>query len=228
MPVPKSRSRFVDPAIQEYASSHSTGPDDHQARLQVETAERTGAAAGMQIGTDQAVLMELIVRAMGATRALEVGTFTGYSGLAIARGLGPSGRLVCCDVSGEWTAIAGRAWEEAGVADRIELRLGPALETLRSLERVEQFDFAFIDADKENYPAYYEEVIARVRVGGLILLDNVLQGGRVIDPSATDTSVEAIRATNEMIAGDPRVRVVLLPIGDGVSFVQKVTGDSVR
>ena len=113
-------------------------------------------------------------------------------------------------------------------ADRIELRLGPALETLRSLERVEQFDFAFIDADKENYPAYYEEVIARVRVGGLILLDNVLQGGRVIDPSATDTSVEAIRATNEMIAGDPRVRVVLLPIGDGVSFVQKVTGDSVR
>ncbi len=226
MPVPQSRSRFVDPAIQEYASAHSTGPDDQQTRLQVETAERTGGAARMQIGTDQAVLMELIVRAMGATRALEVGTFTGYSGLAIARGLGPSGRLVCCDASDEWTAIAKRAWAEAGVTDRIELRLGPALETLRSLEGVEQFDFAFIDADKENYPAYYEEVVSRVRVGGLILLDNVLQGGRVIDPSATDMSVEAVRATNKAIASDARVRVVLLPIGDGVSFVQKVTNGS--
>ncbi len=222
MPNPQTRSRFVDPAIQEYASAHSSGPDEHQLWLQAETRERTGRAAGMQIGTDQAVLMELIVRAMGARRALEIGTFTGYSALAVARGLGPGGRLLCCDVSEEWTSIARQAWEAAGVADRIELRLGPALRTLEALEGAEQFDFAFIDADKENYPAYYEAVVPRLRLGGLVLLDNVLQDGRVIDPSATDPSVVAIRRTNDAICQDRRVRVVLLPIGDGVSVVQKV------
>jgi len=221
----QTRSRFVESAIQDYASAHSSGPDEHQLRLQAETRERTGRAAGMQIGTDQAVLMEVIVRAMGVRRALEIGTFTGYSALAIARGLGPQGRLLCLDVSEEWTSIARRAWEAAGVADRIELRLGPALETLENLDGAEPFDFAFIDADKENYPAYYELVVRRLRVGGLVLLDNVLQGGWVIDPSATDPSVVTIRRTNDMICADPRVRVVLLPIGDGVSVVQKVVAD---
>jgi caffeoyl-CoA O-methyltransferase len=217
-----TRSRFVNREIQEYASAHSTGADELQSGLQAETRERTGRAAGMQIGTDQAVLMEMIVRAMGARRAVEIGTFTGFSALAVARGLGPEGTLLCCDVSDEWTSIARRAWEEAGVADRIELRLGPATETLRNLEEVEQFDFAFIDADKENYPSYYEEILPRLRRGGLILLDNMLQGGRVIDTSANDPSVAAIRAVNDRIARDPRVRVVLLPLGDGVSFVQKI------
>jgi caffeoyl-CoA O-methyltransferase len=225
MSNPQTRSRFVESAIQDYASAHSSAPDEHQLRLQAETRERTGPAAGMQIGTDQAVLMELIVRAMGVRRALEIGTFTGYSALAIARGLGPQGRLLCLDVSEEWTSIARRAWEAAGVADRIELRLGPALETLENLDGAEPFDFAFIDADKENYPAYYESVVRRLRVGGLVLLDNVLQGGRVIDASATDPSVVAIRRTNDMICEDRRVRVVLLPIGDGVSVVQKVVAD---
>lgn len=176
----------------------------------------------MQIGDDQAVLMEMIVRAMGAKSAVEVGTFTGYSALAIARGLGPEGRLLCCDVSEEWTSIARVAWEEAGVGGRIELRIGPGLETLRALEPVEQFDFAFIDADKESYPRYYDEILPRLRGGGLLLLDNMLQGGRVIDPSATDESVVAIRSMNDTIKQDSRVAVVLLPIGDGVSFVQKL------
>ena len=176
----------------------------------------------MQIGDDQAALMEMLVRAMGATRAVEIGTFTGYSALAVARGLGPGGRLLCCDVSEEWTSIARAAWQEAGVADRIELRIGPALQTLRSLPPGEQFDFAFIDADKTGYARYYEEVLARLRPGGLMLLDNTLQGGQVTADLAGGENVAAIRSLNDTIAADPRVNVVLIPIGDGVSFVQKL------
>ncbi len=218
----RRRSRFTEAAIDEYAAEHSTGPDDVQRDLQAVTAEKTGGAAVMQIGDDQAVLMEIIVRAMGARRAVEVGTFTGYSALAVARGIGPEGRLLCCDVSEEWTAIARDAWERAGVSDRIDLRIGPGIDTLRSLPREEQFDFAFIDADKPGYPGYYEEILPRLRTGGLILIDNVLQGGRVVDESATDESVTVIRELNDAIVEDKRVRVVLLPIGDGVSVVQKV------
>jgi caffeoyl-CoA O-methyltransferase len=218
----RRRSRFTDEEIEGYAAAHSTGPDAVQRELQEITAERTGPAAGMQIGDDQAVLMEMIVRAMGARRAVEIGTFTGYSALAVARGMGPEGRLLCCDVSEEWTAIARDAWERAGVADRIELRIGPGIETLRGLPKEEQFDFAFIDADKPGYPGYYEEILPRLRPGGLVLIDNVLQNGRVIDQSATDENVEAIRALNDAIEKDARVRVVLLPIGDGVSVVQKL------
>jgi caffeoyl-CoA O-methyltransferase len=218
----RRRSRFTEPAIDEYAAAHSTGPDDVQRDLQAITAEKTGGAAVMQIGDDQAVLMETIVRAMGARRAVEVGTFTGYSALAVARGMGPEGRLLCCDVSEEWTAIARDAWEQAGVSDRIDLRIGPGLDTLRSLPREEQFDFAFIDADKTGYPGYYEEILPRLRTGGLILIDNVLQNGRVVDDAATDESVTVIRELNDSLVADDRVRVVLLPIGDGVSVVQKV------
>lgn len=218
----RSRSVFIQPEIDAYASAHSTPPDTSQLDLQRITQERTGSAAGMQIGDDQAVLMEMLVRAMGAKRAVEVGTFTGYSALAVARGLGPGGRLLCCDISEEWTAIARDAWEQAGVADRIELRIGPGLETLRSLPLDEQIDFAFIDADKTGYPEYYEEVLTRLRPGGLILLHNMLQGGRVVDEDANDASVSAIRSLNDVISSDPRVEVVLLAIGDGVSIVQKL------
>jgi caffeoyl-CoA O-methyltransferase len=221
-PTARRRSQFTDPVIDEYAASHSTPPDVHQIDLQHITQERTGRAAGMQIGDDQAALMEMLVRAMGAKRAIEIGTFTGYSALAVARGLGPDGHLLCCDVSEEWTSMARDAWKEAGVAERIELRIGPGLETLRSLPPGQQFDFAFIDADKTGYPEYYEEVLTRLRVGGLILLDNMLQGGRVVDSSLNDESVSAIRSLNDAIATDPRVKVVLLAIGDGVSFVQKL------
>jgi caffeoyl-CoA O-methyltransferase len=221
-PTAPRRSQFTDAVIADYASAHSTPPDAHQLDLQQITQEKTGRAAGMQIGDDQAVLMEMLVRSMGAKRAVEIGTFTGYSALAVARGLGPDGRLLCCDVSEEWTSIAREAWEKAGVADRIELRIGPGLDTLRSLPPGEQFDFAFIDADKTGYAEYYEEVLARLRAGGLILLDNMLQGGQVVEDVANDDSVAAIRSLNDAIAGDPRVKVVLIPVGDGVSFVQKL------
>jgi caffeoyl-CoA O-methyltransferase len=218
----RRRSQFIDATIDEYAAAHSTPPDADQLELQRITREKTGRAAGMQIGDDQAVLMEMLVRAMRATRAVEIGTFTGYSALAVARGLGPGGRLLCCDVSQEWTTIARAAWQDAGVADRIELRVGPGLDTLRALPPGEQFDFAFIDADKTGYARYYEEVLARLRPGGLILLDNTLQDGRVVADLTDDQNVAAIRSVNDAIAADPRVKIVLIPIGDGVSIVQKL------
>ena len=221
-PAARRRSQFIDAAIDDYAAAHSTLPDADQLELQRVTQEKTGRAAGMQIGDDQAVLMEMLVRAMGAARAVEIGTFTGYSALAVARGLAPGGRLLCCDVSQEWTSIARAAWQDAGVADRIELRVGPGLDTLRALPPGEQFDFAFIDADKTGYPQYYEEVLTRLRPGGLMLFDNMLQGGQVAEDRTGDDDVAAIRSLNDAIAADPRVKVVLLPIGDGVSFVQKL------
>jgi caffeoyl-CoA O-methyltransferase len=217
----RSRSKFIDPAIADYALDHSSGPDDVQLELQRVTAERTGQAAGMQIGDDQAVLLEILARATGARRAVEVGTFTGYSSLALARGMGPEGRLLCLDVSEEWTAIARAHWEKAGVADRIELRIGPALDTLRELPPV-LFDLAFVDADKTNYSAYYEELLPRIRPGGLLLVDNTLWGGAVLDDKDDSDDTAAIRALNDRIAADPRVRVVLLPIGDGLTVAQRV------
>src|SRR3984957_11345928 len=209
----RRRSQFIGAVIDDYAAVHSTPPDVHQLELQRITREKTGGAAGMQIGDDQAVLMEMLVRAMGATRAVEIGTFTGYSALAVARGLGPGGRLLCCDISQEWTSIARAAWQEAGVADRIDLRVGPGLETLRALPPGEQVDLAFIDADKTGYAQYYEEVLTRLRPGGLILLDNTLQGGHVVGDLPGDADVAAIRSLNDAIADDPRVKVVLIPIG---------------
>jgi caffeoyl-CoA O-methyltransferase len=222
MAVARSRSRFVEDAVVAYAGEHSTPPDELQVELQEVTRDRTGDAAGMQIGDDQAVLFEIVARAMGARKALEVGTFTGYSALAIARGMGAEGRLLCCDVSEEWTSIAREFWERAGVSERIELRIGPALETLRSLPEAPDFDLAFLDADKVSYPDYYEEIVVRLRTGGLLLVDNTLQSGRVLDPDAQDPSTAAVRRTNERIASDDRVRTVMLPIGDGVSVAQRI------
>jgi caffeoyl-CoA O-methyltransferase len=216
-----SRSRFIEDAINRYAQMHSTPPDALQTELKKTTQERTGARAGMQIGADQGLLMEMLVRAMGARSAIELGTFTGYSSIAIARGLGPEGHLLCCDVSEEWTGIARDYWQRAGVADRIELRIGPALDTLRSLSAAEQFDFAFLDADKPGYIAYYGELLPRLRTGGLLLADNTLSSGRVLDEDNTHENAAPIREFNDMVAADDRVRVVQLPIGDGVSFIQK-------
>jgi predicted O-methyltransferase YrrM len=218
----RTRNQFVQDAVAAYASAHSSRPDGVQLALQDATRKRTGSAAGMQIGDDQAVLMEIIARAMGARRAVEVGTFTGYSALALVRGMGPEGRLLCCDVNEKWTAIAREYWERAGVSDQIELRLGPAMDTLRALPPGEQFDLAFLDADKPGYLAYYQEIVPRLRVGGLLLADNTLQGGDVLDAGASDQSTVAIRAFNDTVAVDARVRQVLLPIGDGVTFLQKL------
>jgi len=222
MALARSRSQFIDDEIVEYASAHSSPPDDLQVELQQVTKDKTGVAARMQIGDDQAVFMELLTRAMGARHALEVGTFTGYSALAVARGMGPEGRLLCCDVSEEWTSIAREYWERAGVSDRIELRIGPAIETLRDLPETTRFDIAFLDADKVTYPDYYEEIIPRLRQGGLLLIDNVLQGGRVIDSSIDDDSVRAIRKVNDRVASDTRVRTVMLPLGDGITVAQRL------
>jgi caffeoyl-CoA O-methyltransferase len=215
----RSRSRYIEPAIADYALAHSSGPDAVQLELQRVTAERTGRAAGMQIGDDQAVLLEILARSIGAKRAIEIGTFTGYSSLAIARGMGPDGRLLCLDISEEWTGIARAHWEKAGVADRIDLRIGPALDTLRELPPV-LFDLAFVDADKSNYGAYYDELVPRIRPGGLILVDNTLWGGAVLDDKDDSEDTVAIRALNDRIPADPRVRVVLLPIGDGLTVAQ--------
>lgn len=217
-----SRSRFVDPDVLAYTTEHMSQPDELQLDLQAVTQERTGSASGMQIGPDQAIFMEILARAIGAKRGLEVGTFTGFSALAVARGMGPEGKLLCCDVSEEWTSIGREYWEKAGVADRIELKIGPAIDTLRQLPQTEQFDIAFVDADKTGYPDYYEEVIPRLRKGGLLLVDNTLQGGRVLDKSIDDDSVKAVRKLNDRITSDDRVQSVFLPIGDGVTIAQKL------
>ncbi len=163
MTTARTRSRFVEPAIADYALDHSSPSDEVQLELQSVTQGRAGRLAVMQIGDDQALFMEMLARAMGARHAVEVGTFTGSSALAVARGMGPEGRLLCCDISEEWTAIAREYWTKAGVADRIDLRIGPGLETLRSLSPADQFDLVFVDADKAGYLDYYEELVPRLR-----------------------------------------------------------------
>ena len=185
------------------------------ARLREETAPMPNAE--MQIAPDQGAFMALLVRLIGARQILEIGTFTGYSSTAMALALPPDGRIVCCDVSAEWTAMARRAWADAGVADRVELRLAPATETLATLDD-DSFDLAFIDADKPSYDAYYEGCLRVVRPGGVILLDNTLQGGRVVDPDPGDENAHAIRALNDKIARDERVDAVLLPLADGLTL----------
>jgi len=196
--------------------------DDLLRRLREETARLK--AGRMQIAPDQGQFMAMLVRMLRARRALEIGVFTGYSSLCVARALGEGGELVACDVNEEWTAIARRYWAEAGVADRIDLRLAPATQTLDRLiaeGRSGSFDFAFIDADKQNYDAYYERCLTLIRPGGLITVDNVLWGGSVIDPADLSEDTAAIRALNEKIGKDHRVEAVLLSIGDGLTLALK-------
>jgi caffeoyl-CoA O-methyltransferase len=164
----------------------------------------------------------MMARIVGARRAVEVGTFTGYSSLCIARGLAEGGSLLCCDVSEDWTAIGVRAWERAGLRDRIELRLAPALQTLRALPREAAIDLVFIDADKPGYTAYWEELVPRVREGGVLLADNVLWSGEIVDESVTGENVAALRAFNDKVAVDSRVEVVVLPAFDGLTIARKL------
>jgi caffeoyl-CoA O-methyltransferase len=217
MAAPKSF--FLSPEIHEYVVAHGTPPDAAQEALIAETAGLPMAI--MQISPEQGAFMTLLTRALGAKEAVEVGTFTGYSAIAIARGLSADGHLLCCDVSEEWTAVARRAWVDAGVADKIDLVLAPAADTLRALPDEERFDLAFIDADKPAYPVYYEEIIRRLRPNGVILVDNTLQGGRIVDLEANDDSVVAMRAFNDAIATDDRVDAALLTIGDGLTLLRK-------
>jgi caffeoyl-CoA O-methyltransferase len=217
-PLPKSA--FLSPQLHAYLVAHGTPPDAVLAEL-IEETRALGGISLMQIAPEQGAFMTLLTRAIGARRAIEIGTFTGYSALCIARGLPDDGRLVCCDQSAEWTAIARRYFEKAGVAQRIELRLGPALESLRAMPRDASFDLAFVDADKPAYPAYFEELLPRLRSGGLILVDNVLWMGQVANPAADDPQTRAIRDFNDRVAADPRVECAMLPLADGLTLLRK-------
>lgn len=215
-----SRSVFLDDALADYIQAHSTAPDDVQRDL-IEATAALGDASIMQISPAQGALMTLLTTLVQPRFAVEVGTFTGYSALAVARALPPGGRLLCCDISEEWTAIAREHWERAGVADRIDLRIGPALDTLRSLPPEPDVDLAFIDADKSSYIDYYEELVPRLSERGVILVDNTLWDGHVANPAQTDPTTGQLRAFNARVVADERVLVALLPVGDGVSVITR-------
>lgn len=217
-----TKRMLVSDPIEQYVERFGSRETPVRQRLRDETAGLP--QAGMQIGADQGALMALLIRLIGARRALEVGTFTGYSALAIAEALPPDGRLVTCDISEEWTAIARRYWREAELDGKIELRLGDARGTLAALREEAgdgSLDFAFIDADKAGYDHYYEACLQLVRPGGLILIDNVLWSGKVADPEVRDQDTVAIRDLNAKIAVDPRVEACLLTVGDGVMMARK-------
>jgi caffeoyl-CoA O-methyltransferase len=211
------RSIQVTEKLADYIRTVSLREPDVLRRLREETATMRGA--GMQISPEQGQFMALLARLIGTERYLEVGTFTGYSALVMALALPAKGRVVACDVSEEWTAVGQRYWREAGVARKINLRLAPALQTLDALivERA-SFDFAFIDADKENYDGYYERALKLVRRGGVIAIDNVLWSGAVVDPAKNDADTKAIRALNRKLTRDERIELSLLPIGDGLTL----------
>jgi caffeoyl-CoA O-methyltransferase len=217
-----SRTINMPPDLHDYLLSVSVREPEVLRRLREETAPLE--SAGMQISPEQGQFMSLLIKLLGARRVLEIGTFTGYSSTRVALALPEDGELIACDVSEEWTTIARRYWKEAGVDHKITLHLGPAVDTLQQLVDQGQqnsFDFAFIDADKENYGRYYEYALELVRPGGLIGIDNVLWGGNIIDQERQDPSTQAIRALNEKASRDERVDVSLVPIGDGLTLLRK-------
>jgi caffeoyl-CoA O-methyltransferase len=210
----------LTPELHEYVVAHSMPPDEIARALAEETRRTLPDRAEMQVAPEQAALLTMLARLVNARQAVEVGTFTGMSALAIARGLAPGGRLMCFDVSDEYTAVARRYWERAGVADRISLHIGPAADLLRGLPNLPYLDLVFIDADKHNYPVYWSELVPRLRPGGLAVVDNVLWSGRVLDPDP-DENTAAIVAFNDLVAGDNRVEAVVLPIADGVTLARR-------
>ena len=219
MAADPTRSSVLPPTISSYIAARIAPPDQVLVDLKDRTAQ-LGRAAGMQISADQGALLTLLTRLVGVDRAVEVGTFTGYSSICIARGLRPGGHLLCCDVNEDYTAIARDAWAAAGLDDRIELRLAPAVETLRSLPSEPTIDLAFIDADKGGYASYYRELVPRVRSGGLLLVDNTLWSGRVVDPRSE--SDRFITGFNDVARNDPRVELVILPIADGLTMARRL------
>lgn len=217
-----NRTIQMTDALSDYLVRVAVREPEVMARLREETATLPGAR--MQIGPEQGAFMGWLVGLIGARKAIEIGTYTGYSAMAIARAMPEGGRLVCCDVSEEHTQVARRYWAEAGLADRIELHVRPGAETLAALLAAGEagsYDLAFIDADKPSYDLYYERCLELSRRGGVIVVDNVLWGGSVADPSASDESTAALRALNEKIAADPRVDACLVPVGDGLALVRK-------
>lgn len=208
----------LSPELYDYLLSVS--PPEHPVLAELREATDRLEERNMQIGPEQGHFMAFLLRALGARKVLEIGTFTGYSSLAMALALGPDGRITCCDVSEEWTAIAREHWKKAGVASRIDLRLGPALDTLdHLLAEGRGFDFAFIDADKQNYLGYYERCLRLVRRGGVIAVDNTLWSGKVANPREDDLDTVAIRDFNAVVATDDRVVVSVTPVGDGLTLL---------
>jgi predicted O-methyltransferase YrrM len=216
-----SKFTAIDDRLHAYLVDRGARQDDLLARLQRETERDEGEMAVMQIAPDQGAFMGLLTAAIGARRAIEVGTFTGYSAICIARSLPDDGELVCCELDPGRAEVARRWIAEAGLAERVEVRVGPASETLRALPEEEAFDLAFVDADKPGYDDYYEQCLARLRPGGLILLDNVLLSGRVLDPPADDDSARALAALNDKLAGDERVDLAMVGIADGITIARK-------
>jgi caffeoyl-CoA O-methyltransferase len=215
-----TKSFFLSPEIHTYLVAHGSPPGRLEQAL-IEETRQLGPASLMQISPEQGAFLTLLARAVGARRAIEVGTFTGYSTLCLARGLPDDGTLLSCDVSETWTTIARRYWEKAELQQKIELRIGPAAETLRDLPETPEYDLGFIDADKESYVLYYEEILKRLRPNGLVLVDNVLWFGRVADDGAQDSQTQHIRAFNEHVARDARAECVMLAISDGLSLIRK-------
>jgi caffeoyl-CoA O-methyltransferase len=217
----------LSPELYGYLLEHRSERDPVLAGL-IEETGKLGGWSMMQIAPEQGAFLTLLARIMNARNAVEVGTFTGYSAISIARGLAPGGQLLCCDVSEEWTKIARDFWSRAGVADRIRLEIAPATETLAALPAGETIDLAFIDADKVNYKVYYEEILKRMRPNGLIVFDNVLWGGSVVDEHNQKDDTVAIRALNDFVASDPRVECVMIPVADGLLLTRKRGAEEVR
>ena len=218
-----TRTISMDDRTYEYLVGHSVR--EHPVLAELREATRTHQHAGMQIAPDQAQFMTLLVKLIGARRTIEVGVFTGYSSLVVALALPPDGHITACDVNEQWTSIARRYWQEAGVEQKIDLYLAPALQTLDRLVahgQASTYDFAFIDADKQNYWGYYERALTLLRPGGLIAVDNTLWSGRPADPAADDAETQAIRAFNQRLFKDSRVRISLVPIGDGMTLALKL------
>lgn len=216
------RSLSLDDALYGYLLDVSLRESPLLTQLREETATR--ADAHWQIAPEQGQFMALLVRLCGARKLLEVGTYTGYSALCMAEALPVEGRLVCCDLAGDYNAVAQRYWQQAGLESRIELKLGPALETLSALERsgeIETFDLIFIDADKANYPAYLEHALVLLRPGGLLLFDNTLWSGRVLEAAPDSADTRAIQLLNRKLKGDARIDISLLPVGDGLTLCRK-------
>jgi caffeoyl-CoA O-methyltransferase len=215
-----NKTESLSDELHAYVVAHGSTPDEIVADLIAETRAALPELVRMQIAPEQAGFLTLFTRITGARYAVEVGTFTGLSSIAIARGMGPDSKLICCDVSEEFTSIAQRYWTRAGLDNQIELRLGPAADTLRAMPTEPHIDLAFIDADKTGYPAYWAELVPRMRPGGVILVDNVLNHGHVLDPR--DADAKAIVLFNEEVLADSRVRSVILPLADGVTIARKV------
>ncbi|MCG5211850.1 class I SAM-dependent methyltransferase [Streptosporangium soli] len=212
---------IIHPQVSDYLLDNCTPADEVLRDLAAETRKALPDQAPMQISQDEGAFLTMLVQLVGARQAVEVGVFTGYSAICIARGLPADGRLIACDVSEEWTSVARRYWDRADLTDRIDLRIAPAAETLRALPADPVIDFAFIDADKVNYLVYYEELVPRLRPGGLIVLDNVLREGRVLDLTFDEAPDVAMRQLNAAVVNDDRVDSVMLPVRDGVTLARK-------